>query len=320
MLKMLFVMDPIESINIGKDTTFVIMLECQARGHYVYYCETANLFTRNSEGWTDATPIRLQRKSDYYAKFPTQSCPLDHFDVIWMRKDPPFNTDYIYSTYILNRVDERTTHVINHPAGIRESNEKMYALNFAKYMPPTLVSKDIGKLKEFLKESGGEIVIKPLDGYGGEGIFLVKQDDPNLNVIIESSTSFGQTYVMAQKFIAQVSKGDKRVIILNGEPLGAVMRVATKGEFRSNFHSGGHPEKTELTERDLEICNALRKKLLDDRLYLVGIDIVGGFLTEVNTTSPTCVQEINFFSKTKLESQIVNFAEQLVQWGVAPPS
>ncbi len=317
---MLFVMDPIESINTEKDTTFVIMLECQDREHQVYYCETADLFTRNSEGWTDATPVRLRRKSDYYTKLPPQTCPLDRFDVIWMRKDPPFNTDYIYSTYILSRVDEGRTHVINHPAGIRESNEKMYALNFAEYMSPTLVSKDIGKIKEFLEESGGEMVIKPLDGYGGEGIFLVRRNDPNLNVIIENSTGFGQIYVMAQKFITQVSEGDKRVIILNGEPLGAVMRVAAEGEFRSNFHSGGHPEKTELTERDIEICEALRKKLLDDRLYLVGVDIVGGFLTEINTTSPTCVQEINFFSGTKLESQIVDFAEQLVHRNGAPQS
>ena len=203
--------------------------------------------------------------------------------------------------------------MINHPAGIRESNEKMYSLNFADYIPPTRwFSKDIEKLKEFLSHTGNEMVVKPLDGYGGEGIFLVRADDPNLNVILESITDFGENLLMAQKFIREVSEGDKRVILLNGQPIGAVMRVAAKGEFRSNFHSGGHPEKTTLTERDLKICDGLRRKLIEDRLYLVGIDIVGGYLTEVNTTSPTCVQEINFFSGVKLESQIVDFAESII--------
>lgn len=312
MSKMLFVMDPIESININKDTTFVIMLECQARGHEIRYCKLEDLFVKDSRAWADSTTLRLERKSDYYSKGSTETSPLDDFDVVWMRKDPPFNMDYIYSTYILSRVDESATRVINHPAGIRESNEKMYSLNFADYIPPTLVSKDIGKLKEFLSQVGNEMVVKPLDGYGGEGIFLVRAEDPNLNVILESITDFGRTYVMAQRFIKEVSQGDKRVILLNGQPIGAVMRVAAKGEFRSNFHSGGHPEKTSLTERDLEICDGLRQKLIDDRLYLVGIDIVGGYLTEVNTTSPTCVQEINFFSGTKLESQIVDFAESII--------
>ena len=309
---MLFVMDPIESININKDTTFVIMLECQARGHEISYCELKDLFVKDSRAWADSTELRLKKKSDYYSKELTVTSLLDDFDIVWMRKDPPFNMDYIYSTYILSRVDESETHVINHPAGIRESNEKMYSLNFPDYIPPTLVSKDIEKLKEFLYEIGDEIVVKPLDGYGGEGIFFVKSHDPNLNVILESITNFGQTYVMAQKFIKEVSQGDKRVIILNGKPIGAVMRVAAKGEFRSNFHSGGHPEKTTLTERDLEICDGLRQKLIEDRLYLVGIDIVGGYLTEVNTTSPTCVQEINLFSGVKLESQIVDFAENVI--------
>ena len=309
---MLFVMDPIESINIKTDTTFVIMLECQARGHEIRYCELKDLVVKDSSAWADSTALHLERKSDYYSKGSSGSSPLDNFDVVWMRKDPPFNMDYIYSTYILSRVDESSTHVINHPVGIRESNEKMYSLNFADYIPPTLVSKDIEKLKEFLYETGNEIVVKPLDGYGGEGIFFVRADDPNLNVILESITNFGQTYVMAQKFIKEVSQGDKRVILLNGHPIGTVIRVAAKGEFRSNFHSGGHPKKTTLTERDLEICDGLRQKLIEDRLYLVGIDIVGGYLTEVNTTSPTCVQEINFFSGIKLESQIVDFAESII--------
>ena len=315
MLRTLFVMDPVESINIKKDTTFVIMLECQARGHRVSYCELRNLFVKDSRAWADTTEIEMRRDTDYCSKGETRTRPLDDFDVVWMRKDPPFNMDYVYSTYILEMVDQSRTRVINRPAGIRSSNEKMYSLNFSDYIPPTLVSKDMGKLREFLSETGGEMVVKPLDGYGGEGIFLARENDPNANVILENITDFGRTYVMAQKFIKEVSEGDKRVILLDGEPAGAVLRVAAEGEFRSNFHSGGHPEKTSLTERDIEICEGLRQKLKEDGLYLVGIDIVGGYLTEVNTTSPTCVQEINFFTGKKLESLIVDFAENFCRTG-----
>ena len=308
---MLFVMDPIESINIKKDTTFVIMLEAQRRGHEISYCELKDLFIKDAGGHAEATRVELKRADNYFRLGKTSVHILNDFDVIWMRKDPPLNMDYIYSTYILSLVDESNTYVINNPKGIRESNEKIYSLHFRDFIPPTLVSKDQDKLKGFLNDIGGEMVVKPLDGYGGEGIFYVKSGDFNLNPILESITNFGSTYVMAQKFIKEVNKGDKRIIILNGEPIGAVLRIAAKGEFRSNFHSGGHPEGTELTDRDLEICNAVKPSLLKDRLSFVGIDVVGGFLTEVNTTSPTCVQEINHFSNTILEEKIVDFAESL---------
>ncbi|MGH7885471.1 MAG: glutathione synthase, partial [Thermodesulfobacteriota bacterium] len=287
MPKMLFVMDPIESINIKKDTTFIIMLEAQARGHEVYYCEIKDIFIKDARGHANATNITLKKSDDYYSLGKTLTAPLDYFDIIWMRKDPPFNMDYIYSTYILELVDETKTHVINHPKGIRDSNEKLYSLHFSDFTPSTIVSKNMSQLKDFMIETGGKIVVKPLDGYGGEGIFFVKEGDFNSNVILESITNFGTTFVMAQKFIENVAEGDKRIIMLNGKPLGAVLRVAAKGEFRSNFHSGGKPVKTELTDRDIEICSAVKPKLLEDKLYFVGIDIVGGYLTEVNTTSPT---------------------------------
>ena len=308
---MLFVMDPIDSININKDTTFVIMLEAQKRGHEVYYCELHNLFIQDGRGYSEYTGLKLKRAENYYKTGKKYIGPLDDFDVIWMRKDPPFNMDYIYSTYILSLVDESSTHVINHPKGIRESNEKIYSLHFSNFTPPTVVTKDISKLNDFLDEVGGEMVVKPLDGYGGEGIFYVKSGDFNKGPILESITNFGSTFVMAQQFIKDVSKGDKRIIILNGEPIGAVLRVAAEGEFRSNFHSGGHPEVTELTQRDLDICGAVKAKLIEDKLSFVGIDVVGGFLTEVNTTSPTCVQEINHFSNTVLEEKILDYAESL---------
>lgn len=312
MLKMLFVIDPIESINIKKDTTFVIMLEAQKRGHEIHYCELGDLFIEEAKGFADSKKVSLERSDSFYSVTGTGTRALDDFDIVWMRKDPPFNMDYIYATYILEMVDENSTRVINHPRGIRDSNEKLYSLHFSEFTPPTIVSKSIPQLKSFMKRHGGKMVVKPLDGYGGEGIFFVMEGDYNSNVILESITGFGTTYVMAQRFIENVSEGDKRIIMLNGEPIGSVLRVAADGEFRSNFHSGGHPEKTELTDKDLNICDAVKEKLVDDRLYLVGLDVVGGYLTEVNTTSPTCVQEINYFNDTKLEEKIVDFAESLI--------
>jgi glutathione synthase len=237
---------------------------------------------------------------------------METFDAVWMRKDPPFNQDYIYATYILSLIDPGKTKVINDPRGIRESNEKLYTLYFPEWIPSSVVTKDIGQLSKFLTEAGGEIVVKPLDGHGGEGVFYVREGDRNSNVILETITNFGKQYVLAQKFIKEVSEGDKRIILLNGEPLGAVLRVPKPGgEFRCNFHSGGSPAKSELTGRDLKICKALSRRLRKDGLYFVGIDVIGGYITEINTTSPTGVQEINRLNGVKLEEDVIDFAEEL---------
>lgn len=311
-LKMAFVMDPVGTIDIEKDTTFVLMLEAQARGHEVWYMELKDLFVRESRAMCRATELSLKRDTDYYKLGKTEVRGLQSFDAVWMRKDPPVNDDFLYSTYILSLIDESKTKVINNPTGIRESNEKMYALHFPEWIPESAVTKDISVLREFLDSAGGEMVVKPLDGHGGEGIFFVKQGDRNENVILESITKFGTEYVMAQKFIEKVYEGDKRIILLNGEPLGAVLRVPKSGgEFRCNFHSGGSPAKSPLTERDLEICSALAPRLKQDGLYFVGIDVIGGYVTEINTTSPTGVQEINNLNGTKIETEVIEFIENL---------
>ena len=311
-LKMVFVMDPIGAIDIEKDTTFVLMLEAQAKGHEVWYTELHDLFVRGSRAMCKATELSLKRDVDYYKLGKTEVRDLESFDAVWMRKDPPVNDDFLYSTYILSLIDEDKTKVINNPTGIRESNEKMYALFFPDWIPESVVTKDISVLREFLDSAGGEMVVKPLDGHGGEGIFFVKQGDRNENVILESVTKFGTQYVMAQKFIEKVYEGDKRIILLNGEPLGAVLRVPKAGgEFRCNFHSGGSPAKSALTERDLEICAAIAPRLRQDGLYFVGIDVIGGYVTEINTTSPTGVQEINNLNGTKIETEVIEFVENL---------
>lgn len=311
-LKMAFVMDPVGTINTEKDTTFVLMLEAQARGHEVWYLELKDMFVKEAQAFGNAKQISLERSEDFYKLGDTQTLPLESFDAVWMRKDPPVNNDFLYATYILSLIDENKTKVLNNPTGIRESNEKLYSLFFPEIIPQSIVTKNIGQLEEFLSEAGGQIVVKPLDGYGGEGIFYVREGDRNANVILESITKFGTEYVIGQKFIEKVSEGDKRIIILNGEPLGAVLRVPKPGgEFRSNFHSGGSPAKSELTQRDLEICEAIGPRLRKDGLYLVGLDVIGGYVTEINTTSPTGVQEINNLDGVKLETQIIEFAEEL---------
>jgi glutathione synthase len=312
-LKMAFVMDPIGSINIEKDTTFVLMLEAEARGHEVWYLELKDLFVRKGRPFGNAARVSLRReRGNHYTLGETETAELGSFDAVWMRKDPPFNMDYIYSTYILSLIEGGRTKVLNDPKGIRESNEKLYTLYFPEWIPESIVSKDIPQLNRFLTDVGGEMVVKPLDGHGGEGVFYVREGDRNANVILESITDFGRRYVLAQKFIERVSEGDKRIILLNGEPLGAVLRVPKPGgEFRCNFHSGGSPVKSALTDREQEICKSLGPRLRKDGLYFVGIDVIGGHVTEINTTSPTGVQEINRLDGVKLEKDVIDFAEEL---------
>lgn len=311
-LKMAFVMDPVETINIEKDTTFVLMLESQERDHEVWYLELKDLFVKDNQAYCNATQITLERSASFYKLGETKTVPLESFDVVWMRKDPPVNNDFLYATYILSLLDENKTKVLNNPTGIRESNEKLYSLFFPEVIPQSIVTKNISQLEDFLSEVSGEMVVKPLDGHGGEGIFYVREGDRNANVILEAITKFGTEYVIGQKFIEKVLEGDKRIIILNGEPLGAVLRVPKPGgEFRSNFHSGGSPAQSDLTERDIEICNIIGPRLKQDGLYFVGIDVIGGYVTEINTTSPTGVQEINNLNNVKLETQVIEFVEEL---------
>ena len=311
-LKMAFIMDPVESINTEKDTTFVLMLEAQARGHEVWYLELRDLFVKENKAFGNATSITLERSESFYKLGKTDTFELEDFDVVWMRKDPPVNNDFLYATYILSLLDVNKTKVLNNPTGIRESNEKLYSLFFPEIIPTSIVTKNINQLLDFLSEYGGEMVVKPLDGHGGEGIFYVREGDRNTNVILESITKFGTEYIIAQEFIKEVSEGDKRIIVLNGEPLGAVLRVPKPGgEFRSNFHSGGSPAKSDLTKRDIKICKVLAPRFRKDGLYFVGLDVIGGYVTEINTTSPTGVQEINRLNGVKLETQVIEFAEEL---------
>ena len=238
--------------------------------------------------------------------------PLEHFDAIFMRKDPPADANYLYATMLLSLADRHRTFVLNDPAGLREANEKLYSLNFPAAIPPTIVTYEIARLKQFMEEQGGEMIVKPLDGHGGEGVFHAHARDRNLNAILETVTRFETRLIMGQRYIPEIRNGDKRVIVLNGVPLGGTFRVPREDEHRGNIHVGGFCVKAEITARDREICRMMRPRFERDGLYFVGLDIIGDYVTEVNVTSPTGVQEINGLDGVKLEAQVIDFVESRV--------
>ena len=309
-LKIGVIMDPIDKIDIDKDTTFVLMIEAQKRGHELYYMELGDLSIRGTTPEGHFRRVSVARADPHHKLGAAASKPLGWFDVILMRKDPPFDMNFFFATHLLSLVDAKKCLVVNHPRGLREANEKLYALNFPDVIPETLVSGDIAQLKQFMKELGGEMIVKPLDGCGGSGVFYLSQKDRNTNVLLETATANGKNPIMAQRYLPEIRKGDKRIVVLDGEPLGAVLRVPREDENRGNIHVGGRCVKSGLTARDREICRVLSPSLKKLGLYFVGLDVIGNYLTEVNVTSPTGVQEINALNKTQLEKQIIDFIEQ----------
>jgi glutathione synthase len=305
-------MDPVDKIDIDKDTTFVLMLEAQQRGHEIYFMELADLFVRGGTPQARYRRLELARATPHYRLGRFKSGALNDFDSVWMRKDPPFDMKFFFATHLLSLIDQSKCFVMNDPKGLREANEKLYALRFAEQIPQSLVASDMERLKMFMAELGGEMIIKPLDGSGGSGVFYLRDQDRNTNAILEAATDNGRRLVMAQRYLPEIRQGDKRIIVLNGEPLGAVLRVPLESETRGNIHVGGRCVKTDVTERDQEICMALAPMLRSDGLYFVGLDVIGNYLTEVNVTSPTGIQEVNALNGVRLESQVVDFVEQEV--------
>jgi len=308
-----FVMDPIEHVLVDKDTTFVFMLEAQARGHELYVLHPRDLFSRGDTAHARMRRIEVERADKHFHLYEERIEPLTWCQAVFMRKDPPFDLDFFFATHLLSLVDPAKTFVLNRPSGLREANEKLYALRFPEVIPRTLVSADMTQLKEFLEELGGEMIVKPLDGCGGAGVFHLHRNDRNLNAILETSTDNGRRLIMAQQYVPEVRKGDKRLIVLDGEPLGGVLRVPREDETRGNIHVGGSVVRSEVSARDREICDRLRPSLRADGLYFVGLDIIGDYLTEVNVTSPTGVQEIDRLSGVKLEAKVIDFVEERVR-------
>ena len=311
--KFAFVMDPLEAMLPDKDTTFVFMLEALARGHEVYHLGLKGLHAEGHRGFAVARRCEVGRATPHWRVLDDGAqYPLEAFDAIFMRKDPPADAAYLYATMILSLADRSRTFVLNEPAGLREANEKLYALNFPGAIPPTIVTYEIARLKRFMADQGGEMIVKPLDGHGGESIFLARMGDRNLNAILEAVTHFESRPIMGQRYIPEIRNGDKRLIVLAGEPLGCTLRVPRDDENRGNIHVGGNCVKADITPRDREICRMLRPRLERDGLYFVGLDIIGDYLTEVNVTSPTGIQEIDRLDGANLEARVIDFVEARV--------
>jgi glutathione synthase len=306
-LKIAVQMDPLETINIDGDSTFALMLEAQARGHSLWHYEVRHLSLREGREQDRVTAIarpvtvRRQRGAHFEAGEPAR-LDLGTMDVVLMRQDPPFDMAYISATHILEHIHPATL-VVNDPAAVRNAPEKLLVTHFPDLMPPTLVTWDATAIADFRREFG-DIIVKPLFGNGGAGVFRIKPDDENLGALLEMHFARSREPLMFQRYEPAVRVGDKRIILVDGEPMGAVNRVPAEGEARSNMHVGGRPEKSPLTARDLEICKAIGPTLRDQGMIFVGIDVIGDFLTEINVTSPTGLQEIARFDGVHIEKAI----------------
>jgi glutathione synthase len=311
-LSLAFVMDPVEAEPVEGSTTLVLMREAQERGHQVLYVDPADLCVDAGRVSARATPIELDLGSDApVRRGKDRVYDFDReIDVALQRKDPPVDRDYIVATQILD-VCQRTI-VLNRPTSVIAFNEKLLALQFAELMPVTRVTRHIPELREFMSQRGGEMIVKPLDGKGGEGIFHLVEGDRNLSSILEQSTEFGTRPVMAQQYLPAIREGDKRILLLDGEPIGAVLRVPAESESRANLHVGGVAAHAPLDDADRRIISQVGPFLKEQGLFFVGIDVIGGLLTEINVTSPTGIREINALEGGRLEGVVLDAIEAKV--------
>ncbi len=312
-MRHLFVIDPIERLDPEKDTTIAFLREADRRGHELAVC-TIDTLGLGPQGRprAEAIPTRTvdpENGGAWYELDAGHPAFLDEFDVVWMRKDPPFDMAFFYATHLLSMV-AKSTLVVNEPLSLRDANEKLFALRFPEVCPPARVSRRIADLLAFQEEMGGEMIVKPLDGAGGEGIFHVKAGDRNTSAILEAATAHGSRYIMAQRYLPEIRQGDKRVILVEGQALGAVLRVPAEGESRANFHVGGQPAATEVDDRDREIADAIGPDLVRLGIVFAGIDVIGGWLTEVNVTSPTGLREIADLGGPRLEVDVLDAVER----------
>lgn len=293
MIKLGIVMDPIADINIKKDSSFAMLLEAQSRGYELHYIEMGDLYLLNGVPHARTRKLSVEQNSQSWYQFhDEQDIALASLNVILMRKDPPFDTEFIYATYILERTEEQGTLIVNKPQSLRDCNEKLFTAWFADLTPETLVTRNKAQLKDFWQKHG-DIILKPLDGMGGASIFRVKQDDPNIGVIAETLTELGSRFCMAQNYLPAIKDGDKRVLVVDGEPVPyCLARIPQGGETRGNLAAGGRGEARPLTESDWEIARRVGPTLKAKGLIFVGLDIIGDRLTEINVTSPTCIREI----------------------------
>ena len=310
-MKMAFVMDPVENVNIREDTTFALMMAAQNRSYQVYYVRPEELAAEGDEAFAELREVTLRSDPDDKVSFgEVHYGPLHEMDCIWMRKDPPFDTTYLYEANLLELAQQKGTLVLNEPRGLRAANEKLYSLNFPELTPATVVTNKASRIREFMEANNGRCVLKPLSGHGGEGIFVAESGDRNLNAMIEVSTEKGTVPVMCQQYLPEARQGDKRIIMLAGEPMGAILRVPKEEEHRSNIHVGGTVEKTTLSAAEERICEIVGPRLLEDGLYFVGLDVIGEKLTEVNVTSPTGIQEMSRLDGVDAPDEVMEWIEE----------
>ncbi|SNB53823.1 glutathione synthase [Arboricoccus pini] len=296
-------MDPLESVNIAGDSTFAMALEAQARGHRLYHYLATDLTYRSGRILAKARPVTFRRETgNHFTVGGVETIDLEQIDVVLMRQDPPFNLAYISATHLLERIHPKTL-VVNDPASVRDAPEKIFVTLFDDLMPPTLITYDPEEVRAFRREHPS-IIVKPLYGNGGAGVFHIKPEDTNLGSLLELFAGFLKEPLMVQRYIPEIRQGDKRIILIEGEPVGAVNRVPASGETRANMHVGGRAEKAVLTERDREICARIGPHLKERGLIFVGIDVIGSYLTEINVTSPTGIQEIDRFDGVNLSAQM----------------
>jgi len=302
-LKIAFQMDPIGPIDIDADSTFRIAEEAQARGHSLFYYTPDGLAYDQGQVTAKGWPLTVQRvKGDHFALDDLQTVDLAEFDVVWLRQDPPFDMGYITTTHILDMIHPDTL-VVNDPFWVRNYPEKLLVLAFPDLTPPTMIARNLETLKAF-RAAHGDVILKPLYGNGGAGVFKLKQDDSNLASLHEMFAGINNEPLIMQQFLPDVAKGDKRIILVDGEPVGAINRVPAAGETRSNMHVGGRPEKVDLTDRDHEICARIGPLLREKGQIFVGIDVIGDWLTEINLTSPTGIQELERFDGVNIAEKI----------------
>lgn len=305
------VMDPIGNIKIHKDSSFAMALAAQARGWQLTYMEMGDLYIKDGKAFASGRKLTVQDNPDHWFKLDESvDIDLSGLDVVLMRKDPPIDTEYVYATQILALAEDQGTLVVNNTHALRDANEKLASTWFPQCTPPTLVCRDQNRLRGFLNEHG-DIILKPLDAMGGASIFRVRKDDPNASVIFETLTEHGSRYAMAQRFIPEISAGDKRILLIDGEPVPfALARVPAEGETRGNLAAGGKGVGVELTERDYWICEQVAPRLREMGLLFVGLDVIGDYLTEVNITSPTCIRELDALYDLDIAGQLMDVIEK----------
>ncbi len=306
------VMDPITSINIKKDSSFAMLLEAQQRNYEIHYLEMQDLFIQENTACARTRQLQLKDDNQNWFQFLTepQTIDLSDLNVILMRKDPPFDMEYIYATYILELAEQHGSLIVNKPRSLRDANEKLFTLQFPQCTVPTLVSRNKDQFKQFLQQHK-DIIVKPLGGMGGHSIFRVTENDPNLNVILETVTGHARQYIMAQRFIPEITQGDKRILMINGTPVDyALARIPPEGETRGNLAAGGRGVGIPLTERDYWLCKQVAPRLKEMGLLFVGMDVIGDYVTEINVTSPTCIRELDALYQLNISALLMDVIEQ----------